>query len=387
MNKKRTFKDINEKIKNGNVVVVTAEEIIDIVDEKGIDEAFELIDVVTTATFGPMCSTGAFLNFGHSDPPIRLEKLTLNNVEAYGGLAAVDTYIGATEESSDKGYEYGGAHVIRDLIDGKIVTLNASAKGTDCYPRKTLHRDIKLEDLNEAYLFNPRNCYQNYAAAINTTDEPIYTYMGTLLPNKGNINYSTVGELSPLLNDPYLKTIGLGTRIFIGGTTGYIAWNGTQFNTNATRYENGITKTPGATLALIGNLKEMSTEFINPAVFKKYGTSINVGVGIPIPILDKEILRGCAIRNSQIKTNIVDYSVKKLSKPVLTSVTYEELKSGQIELDGKLIKTAPLSSMKKARKIAYILKEQIEKGEFLLQEPIKNFDLNSTVKPLKKEAK
>ena len=382
MKTKRTFEEINEKIQNGDVVVVTAEEIIDIVEEKGIDKAFEEIDVVTTATFGPMCSTGAFLNFGHSDPPIRLEKLTLNNVEAYGGLAAVDTYIGATQESSDKGWNYGGAHVICDLIDGKSITLEAYAKGTDCYPRKNLLSEITLENINEAYLFNPRNCYQNYSAAINTSDKPIYTYMGTLLQNKGNITYSTVGELSPLLNDPYLKTIGIGTRIFIGGATGYIAWNGTQFNTSAKRHENGIPKTPAATLALIGNLKEMDTEFINPAVFKKYGTSINVGVGIPIPILDKEILKHCAIKNSEIKTNILDYSSKQGGKPVIKEVTYKELKSGYVEIDGKKIKTSPISSMKKSRKIANILKEQIQSGKFFLQKPIQSFDLNSVTKPL-----
>lgn len=383
----RTYDEINEKIKNGTVVVVTAEEIIGLVKEKGLEKTFEEVDVVTTATFGPMCSSGAFLNFGHTDPPIRLEKLTLNDVEAYGGLAAVDTYIGATEESRSEGLEYGGAHVICDLIDGKPVELKATSKGTDCYPNKAVETVVTLDDLNEAYLFNPRNCYQNYAAAINGSDKIIHTYMGTLLPFKGNITYSTSGELSPLLNDPYLKTIGVGTKIFLGGGEGYISWNGTQFKTGQERYENGVTKFPGATLALIGDLRGMDTKYINPSVFKNYGVTLNVGVGIPIPLLSIDILENCAIDNSQIKTNIIDYSVPNRSKPVVKVVSYEELQSGNIEIDGKNIKTAPVTSIKKSREIAQILKDKITSGEFTLTQPVKAFDLNSTVKPMKEVSK
>ena len=52
----KTYKEINEKIKSGKVVVVTAEEIIDIVKKEGPVEAARKVDVVTTGTFAPMCS-------------------------------------------------------------------------------------------------------------------------------------------------------------------------------------------------------------------------------------------------------------------------------------------------------------------------------------------
>ncbi|HQC41820.1 MAG TPA: homocysteine biosynthesis protein, partial [Petrotogaceae bacterium] len=111
----KSYEEINRKIQRGEAVVVTAQEIIGIAQEKGIKQAAEYVDVVTTATFGPMCSSGVFLNFGHSDPPIRMTKTYLNGVEAYSGLAAVDAYLGATQNSQDMGMEYGGAHVISDL--------------------------------------------------------------------------------------------------------------------------------------------------------------------------------------------------------------------------------------------------------------------------------
>lgn len=379
---KRTFDEINEKIRAGTAVVVTAEEVIAMVKKEGVSAVAAKVDVVTTATFGPMCSSGAVLNFGHSDPPIRMEQIELNDVDAYGGLAAVDTYIGVTAESRTQGIEYGGAHVICDLIAGKEVKLKARGKGTDCYPRKEIDTVITLKDINEAYLFNPRNCYQNYAAGANSSNRILRTYMGVLQPNFGNINYSTAGELSPLLKDPGLRTIGLGTRIFIGGAIGYVGWNGTQFNTNTERDENGVPKTPGATLALLGNLKDMSPEYITPAVFEGYGVSLNLGVGIPIPVLDEDMLADLARSNEELFTNIVDYSVQSRKKPVLGRVSYAALRSGTVELSGKTVKTAPMTSLYKSRKIAQELKAWIVQGKFLLQEPVQTFPQGNALKAL-----
>ena len=374
MSIKKSFEEINEKIKKGTVVVVTAEEVIDIAKEKGLKETTRYVDVVTTATFGPMCSSGAFLNFGHSDPPIRMAEVLLNNVTAYAGLAAVDAYIGATEPSKDKGVEYGGAHVICDLIEGKKVRLQAKSPGTDCYPRQYIDTYITKDSINEAYLFNPRNCYQNYNAAINTSGRTLYTYMGVLRPNMSNINYSTSGELSPLLNDPYLRTIGIGTKIFLAGAPGYVSWRGTQFVNTVPRGENGVPLSSAATLAVIGDLKRMDCEYIKPAVFEKYGTSMFVGIGIPIPVLDEDMLINLTVENKDIFTQIIDYSVPRRSKPSLGKINYEKLRSGTVTVDGKRIPTAPLSSLRKAREIAAELKQWIQVNKFTLQDPDKAFD-------------
>ncbi len=117
----KTIELINERICDGNAVVVTAERMPGVVAELGEEGALAEVDVVTTGTFGAMCSSGAFLNFGHADPPIRMERVWLNDVEAYGGLAAVDAYIGATQQSETRRDQYGGAHVIEDLVSGRRV--------------------------------------------------------------------------------------------------------------------------------------------------------------------------------------------------------------------------------------------------------------------------
>jgi uncharacterized protein (DUF39 family) len=378
----KTYEEINTKIKSGKAVIVTAEEIISIVEEKGVEKATGEIDVVTTGTFGPMCSSGAIINFGHSDPPIRMQKVWLNEVEAYAGLAAVDAYIGATQLSESKGMEYGGAHVIEDLISGKKIRLKAISQGTDCYPRREIETYITKESVNQAILFNPRNGYQNYNVAVNTSDRKIYTYMGILLPNLGNATYSTSGQLSPLLNDPEFITIGLGTRIFLGGTQGYIVWEGTQFYPQILKDEEGKTIYKGGTLAVMGDLKEMSTDYIRAAIFKGYGVSLVVGIGIPIPILNSEVMKGVAIKDEDIYTEIIDYSFPHRERPSLGWVNYKQLREGNITIRGENVPTSPLSSYAKAREIAQKLKEEILNGKFLLQKPIQRFSPDSKFKPL-----
>ncbi len=374
----KSIAEINEKIRTGKAVVLTAEEVIAMAKEQGIKETAKKVDVVTTGTFSPMCSSGAFLNFGHADPPIRMARIWLNDVQVCAGLAAVDCYVGATDLSDTKGMAYGGAHVLEDLISGKAVHLKAWSYGTDCYPRKEFESDIKLEDMNQCILFNPRNAYQNYNCAVNSSDKTIYTYMGTLLPHCANATYATAGELSPLLKDPDLRTIGIGTRIFLGGAEGYVAWEGTQAFPSVTAYPDGKTAHNGATLAVIGDLKKMSPKYLRAAVINKYGVSLFVGIGVPIPVLDEDLMAQLAVSNEELYTDISDYSVASRSHPVIGRTSFAELRSGEIELNGRRIPTAPMSSLKVAREIAAELKSRVASGSFLLSEPVAPLALDTT---------
>ncbi len=376
----KTFQEINEKIKKGKAVVVTAEEIIDIVQKKGEVAAARQVDVVTTGTFSTMCSSGAFLNFGHSKPPIKASQVWLNNVPAYAGVAAVDVYLGATEPAVDDPlnkvypgeFKYGGGHVIQDLVAGKAVNLVAEAYGTDCYPNKREEKEITLQDMVNAVLCNPRNAYQNYNCAVNLSKRIIYTYMGPLRPRAGNANYCTSGALSPLMNDPYFKTIGIGTRIFLGGGVGYVCFPGTQHQPGRPRSENGIPTRPAGTLMVIGDLKQMNSRFLVGVSLLGYGCSLAVGLGIPIPLLNEEMAHFCAVSNEDIITPVVDYGhdYPKGTGKVLKEVTYAQLMSGKIVVEDHEVPTVPLSSMVRAREVANLLKEWITAGRFLLGEPV-----------------
>lgn len=369
----KSVDEINDRIKRGDAVVVTAEEMIEIVRNKGEVGAAKEVDIVTTGTFGAMCSSGAWLNFGHSDPPIKIQRVWLNDVEAYAGVAAVDAYIGSTQLSETRGFDYGGGHVIEDLVRGKEVNVRATAYGTDCYPRKELETTVTKDDINQAILCNPRNAYQRYVAATNSSNETIYTYMGTLLSNYGNVSYSGSGSLNPLQNDPNYETIGIGTRIFLGGAQGYVIWEGTQ---------HAPTKAMG-TIMTVGNLKEMDARYIRGATIEKYGTTLYVGLGIPIPIINERVAKATGVSDEEIKTDLIDYGVSRRDRPVLRQVTYAELKSGRVEIGGKEVPVSPLSSLKKAREIANTLKQWIEDKRFFLSQPVEKLSTDRVFKPLK----
>ncbi|RDV81765.1 homocysteine biosynthesis protein [Ammonifex thiophilus] len=377
----RTFAEINAKIKAGKVVVVTAEELVSLVEEKGVKQAAQEVDVVTTGTFSPMCSSGAFFNFGHSVPRIKFFRVWLNDVPAYAGLAAVDAFLGATAvregdplNTDPPGeFRYGGGHVIEDLVARRPVKLKAVGYGTDCYPRREIETVITLDDINEAFLFNPRNAYQNYACAVNTGDRTLYTYMGVLKPRLGNAHYATSGQLSPLLKDPFFRTIGIGTRIFLGGGIGYVVNHGTQHFPSIPDLPPGAVRIPsGGTLAVMGDLKQMSPRWLRGTSMLGYGVSLSVGIGVAIPILDEEVCYYASRPDRELYAPIVDYAeaYPQRRSENLGWVSYAELRSGKITINGKEVPTASLSSYARAREICQILKEWIQEGKFLLTEPV-----------------
>jgi len=369
----KTYAEINEKIRDGTAVVITAEEMVKIVEEKGTKVAAEEVDVVTTGTFGPMCSSGAFLNFGHSDPPIKYEHLWLNDVHAYHGNAAADCYIGCTRMADVRPFEYGGGHVIEDLVAGKPIRLRGNSYTTDCYPLAEVDTEFTIDEINQAILCNPRNAYQRYVCAVNSSDKTIYTYMGKLLPRLGNAHFAGAGALSPLSNDPDYETIGLGTSIFLGGGTGHIIGEGTQHS-------------PGSrfgTIFVKGDLHQMSDEYLRGVTYEKYGTSMFIGIGIPIPILNEGLAKKTAISDADLITDVIDYGVPRRDRPKLRQVNYEEMKSGYVEINGTNVKCSPLSSFYHAKKIAATLKKWIQDGDFLLTAPIKTLPTDTIFKPLR----
>lgn len=388
----KSYEEINEKIASGKAVVFTAEEIIDYVDKKGIAQAAKEVDVVTTATFGAMCSSGCFLNFGHSKPKIRMTETWLDDVPAYAGIAAVDTYLGATQLRSNDpenmyypgDFRFGGGHVMEKLVAREKIQLFGLSYGTDEYPRKEIRTWFTIDDLNQAVMVNPRNCYQNYNVAINCSERPLYTYLGKLKPNMGNIGYSSAGQLSPLLNDPYYKTIGVGTAIWLSGAKGIVFSQGTQFASKAMRGENGVPREGAGTLAVSADMKEMLPEFVRGLSFKGYGVSVALGIGIPIPILDEEILQFCAVRDEEIFAQVIDYSSAYPERlpDTVAQVSYAGLKSGKVNIRGKDVPAGSLSSYSKALKIAEILKAEIRDGRFLLNKPYLPFPPDKAMKPL-----
>jgi len=385
----RTIAEINAKIQAQQATVWTVEELKARVQELGVTEAARQVDVITTGTFEPMESSGAILNLGHTDPPIKIRQCWLDGVQAYAGFGAVDLYLGASQMTDYSGsgdvtdleelreqrlrsplQEHGGGHVIADLIAGKPVKVRAIGQVTDCYPRASIDTTINRDTINQFYLYNPRNLYQNFIVGVNGGDRPLFTYLGPLQPQLGNAVYSNPGAISPLFNDPDLRVVGIGSRIFLGGGVGYVAWEGTQHFPLQKRLPNHTPIGPAATLALIGDAKQMDPRWVRGCYFKSYGPSLMLGIGVPLPVLDEEVVLRCSVRDEDLVAPVVDFAIPRRVRPTFGQVSYAQLKSGRIMIDGKRVRVAPLASIYLSRQVAQELKQWIEAGEFTLTEPV-----------------
>lgn len=393
----KSYDEINKKIENGTAVVLTAEEIIAYAEKNGTEKTAKDVDVVTTATFGPMCSSGCFVNFGHSKPKMRISEAWLDDVSIYSGVAAVDAYLGATQlRHNDPAnmyypgeFRFGGAHVIEKLINKEEVQLFGLSYGTDDYPRKEIRTYLTIDDLNQATMVNPRNCYQNYNAAINTSDKAIYTYFGKLKPGMKNLIYCSAGQLSPLLNDPFYDVIGIGSSVWLAGARGHVYAEGTQHSPACDRGENGAPKEGAGTLALTGDMKKMNGKYVRAASFKGYGVSLALGVGIPIPILNEEVLKRTCVKDSDLYAPVIDYSsdYPERTGKVLTHLSYEDLKSGSVTVNGKEVEVGSISSYAMALEIAELLKNEITEGSFLLAQPSAMLPKDTAMKPMPERGK
>ncbi len=385
----RSIAQINDKIQAGTAVVLTVEEVKARVGIEGVALVAASVDVVTTGTFEPMESSGAMINLGQTDPPIKIRQCWLDGVPAYAGFGAVDLYLGASQiseygdedESRELTRMRGGGHVISDLIAGESVPLRAIGQVTDCYPRSSFETMITRDRINQFYLMNPRNLYQNFIVGVNGGERPLYTYLGVLQPHLGNAVYSNPGAVSPLLNDPMLESVGIGSRIWLAGAQGYVSWEGTQHFPLQKRLPNDTPIGPAATLALIGDAKQMDARWVRGCYFKGYGPSLMLGVGVPIGVVNASVIARCAVLDKDLVAPIVDFSIPRRVRPTFGLVSYAQLKSGKVNIDGKSVRVAPLASLYLSRQVSLALQAEIRSGQFLLSEPVARLPIDRSFIP------
>jgi len=294
---KRTIDEINQKLRRQEAVVVTADEFKQMV-RRG--KEVEHVDVVTTATMGIMSGTAALfcIPFGERGIFERVKKAWLNDVPAYPGpcpnerLGMVDLIIYGTDHASQ---EYGGGHILRELVEGKEVRLKVESK-----EGRQVEASFTLNDLEFARIFGTRLCFKNYMAFVNKGDDALETIF-SVAPLKGNLKEATVcgcGEINPLQNDPGLKTVGVGTKILVNGAVGYVLGAGTRSSA----------KKPN--ISVIADMKGMDPRFMGG--FKtSAGPECLTSIAIPIPVLDSEVLEGLKVLDEEIPLPIAEIHTRE----------------------------------------------------------------------------
>jgi putative methanogenesis marker 16 metalloprotein len=259
--------------------------------------SFDDVDVVTTATFGVMSGTAAILSIPVGEPGQfkGAREILLNDVPAFPGpcpnesVGLVEAILYGTASSKRDPRRYGGGHVFYDLVSGQEIKVTVKTLEGD-----TVERVITLGDLEFARMFTTRACFKNYIGIVNAEEgvvETIFSVRGLKGPYR-EASVSGCGELNPLENDPRLETIGVGTKVLLNGSVGYVTGKGTRSSRER----------PNLTLS--GDMWNMKPECMGGFI-TSHAPDCMTSVAIPIPVTSEEILENLKILDEQIKLPIV----------------------------------------------------------------------------------
>ncbi len=293
---KRTLKEINFKIENGEATVLTVQEVIDKIDV-GEGLGFGDVDVVTTATKALMSGISGIFSF-RLTPPKKVRKfdeVSMNGIPGYPGpcpnefLGIIDLILYGTAKSKTR-ENYSGGMLFRDLVEGKTIRVLAkSVEGLE------IEKKLTLDDFQFARLMGTRQAIRNYFAMVNPTEKEVETIFSAL-PLKGNyseLTFSGTGALNPFQNDPEANVLGIGTKILVNGREGYIIGPGTR---------NDRLK---PNLQTISNFKGMKPEYMG-AFKTSYGFESICSIAVPIPILNEDVWNNIIKSDKEVPLRVLN---------------------------------------------------------------------------------
>lgn len=297
-----SYLEIAGKVENKEAVVMTAQEVANLVQAGDPSRLCE-VDVVTTATRAVMSGTYAVLSFPVAKPAsfLRARRAWINGIAAQVGpcpnenLGILDLIVLGTAHSRSQP-NYGGGHLFRDLAERKRVQVEVE---TD--DGRSLEAEVGLDEMPHARLFGSRHAFKNYSAFVNAGAEPINTIFHSrgFAPHCKEATFSGCGQINPLKNDPFLESIGMGTRILMNGAEGYVLGTGTRSSKERPN------------LSGFADMHQMDAEQMGGFVTSA-GPECICSWAVPIPVISKTIFaeiarpdRGIVLPVNDVKSRTV----------------------------------------------------------------------------------
>ncbi len=292
----RSIEEINQKIKNGEATVLTAEEVSILVREGNAPEAKD-VDVVTTGTCGIMSGTAAILHVPVSDPGEfkKAKNIILNGVPGFPGpcpnewLGTVDMIIYGTAHSIYD-HSYGGGFLFKDLVSGKEIEVEMESTDGEIIKSTT-----NIDEIGTAQMIGTRMAFKNYNSFTNPSKELVSSIFHAIDmdgPFKG-LSVSGCGQINPLQNDPLMKTICSGAKVLLNGSEGIVIGRGTRSSDEKPN------------LMITADMTQMDPHYLGG--FKTgAGPEVFDSVAAAVPILNENILKQTFIQNKDIKLPVAD---------------------------------------------------------------------------------
>jgi putative methanogenesis marker 16 metalloprotein len=296
----KSLPEILRRIKKGEAVVMTSQEVCDLV-RSGEQADLQDVDVVTTATRAVMSGTYSVLSFPVACPGsfARAKKVWINGISAHVGpcpnekLGALDLMVFGTAHSRDR-HDYGGGHLFRDLVERKPVSVEVE---TD--EGKMLQVEVGLDEMPNARLYGTRHAFKNYSAFVNPGDRPVSTifHARPFEPHCNGATFSGCGQINPVKNDPLLEAIGVGTRILINGAEGFVTGQGTR----------SCPERPN--LTGFADMHKMNPEYMGGFITSA-GPECICSWAVPIPVTTDTILKEIARLDRDIPLPVMDVNAR-----------------------------------------------------------------------------
>lgn len=296
----KSFPEIMSRVEKGQAVVMTSQEVCDLVRSKEQSE-LEDVDVVTTATRAVMSGTYAVFSFPVAAPGsfARARGVWMNGVPAHVGpcpnenLGVLDLVVYGTAHSRER-KDYGGGHLFRDLVEGKPVIVDVETEDG-----LAIQSEVGLDEMPHARLFGSRHAFKNYSAFVNPGDKPISTifHAREFEPHRRGATFSGCGQINPVKNDPLLEAVGMGTRILMNGAEGFVVGQGTR----------SCPERPN--LSGFADMHKMQPEYMGGFVTSA-GPECICSWAVPIPVTTSTILKEIARLDGEIPLPVMDVNTR-----------------------------------------------------------------------------
>ncbi|MDM7953133.1 MAG: homocysteine biosynthesis protein [Cyanobium sp. CZS 25K] len=335
----------------------------------GLAEAYADTDVVVAANAEFTDQGSLHLNIGPSDPPIRFRDTQLEVLGAQAGGGGGDLVLpigGGTGEAQRQ----GGAHLLDRLLRGGTLTLTATGEVTALHPRRDLQAQLDLERIGSGRLLLHRAISENGVVAVSSAEGVLRSPWGPVLGPFGNGLYGCSGAGSIGLTMPGLALLGPGSPVMVAGAIGWVVGSGSGHQPGVQRSPSGHALSPGAVAAVSVDLHGLRPEWLRPCFFEGQGAALLVGVAAPIPLINEAVARQAACGDDALEAPVLDMGIPRRLRPRFGSVSYAQLKSGVIQVEGRRVTAAPAHSPRLAEAIGAELIGWLQDGRFPLRLPV-----------------